>query len=69
MFNKPKNWKDIIVNVKQAMDAVGLDIGAVDIRTKKDGDFIILETNSAPGLAEIGIAMYLNILRDLGRQY
>lgn len=69
LFDIPANWNDIINEVGKAVKAVGLDIAAVDVRVKKNGEFVILETNSAPGLAEIGQALYLNLLKQIGRSY
>lgn len=68
-FMKPSNWEHIQTEAVRAIQAVGLDIGAVDLRvqgpTDKDGKsrkepaFFIIETNSAPSLAEMGVKAYL----------
>ena len=52
------------------IQAVGLDIGAIDVRVqnevtakgkkRNEPDFIILETNSAPSFGEITTQKYLN---------
>ena len=57
-FNKPKTWDKIVKACIDAKNAVGLDIAAIDIRVNKKGDFVILETNSAPSLGEYGVKAY-----------
>lgn len=64
-FNKPENWDDMVEASKNALLAVGLDIGAIDLRCKKDGTFIILETNSAPSFSEITHIKYVQHLKQL----
>lgn len=62
LFDKPKNWDKVVENCKNALKAVGLDIGACDVRiqsnSKKDPDFIVCEINSAPALGSVGIEEY-----------
>lgn len=60
LFNKPSNWRNIVDNSIKAVTAVGLDIGAVDVRVQanRDSKYIILEVNSAPSLGEIGVQKY-----------
>jgi hypothetical protein len=67
-FDKPVNWEEIQKHAILACKSVGLDICAVDIRVqssldddsgkRKNCDFIILETNSAPSLGKIGTESY-----------
>ena len=57
-FMKPENWDEICSACVRALDALSLDIGAFDIKVSKNGDFIIMECNSAPGLGEIGLQKY-----------
>ena len=56
----------------KSKNAVGLDICAVDVKVQtskyKNPKFIILETNSAPALGEIGVQLYLEQLRKNGKQ-
>lgn len=68
IFNKPSNWNDIVNACIAAKNAVGLDIAAVDVKvqTKKETPkFIILETNSAPALGDIGIEQYVKVLKKI----
>lgn len=66
LFDKPNNWKEIEAECVKALNAVGLDVCACDVKVqsskerKKDPEFIILETNSAPSFAEITLEKYLN---------
>lgn len=65
LFNKPDNWEDIVDDCVRAIHAVGLDIGAVDIKVQTNTEnpkYIILETNSAPALGEIGVEKYKEAL-------
>lgn len=74
-FDKPVNWKDIVADAVKALVAVGLDVGALDVRvqSRENGDgevlsnpkWIIIETNSAPGLADKGLQKYVEILPKL----
>jgi hypothetical protein len=74
-FDKPINWNDIVDDAVKALVSVGLDVGALDVRVQsaKDGDgntiknpkWIIIETNSAPGLADVGLQKYVDIIPQL----
>ena len=67
-FDQPSNWTTIVSEAVKALEAVGLDIGAIDVkvqsRTTKKGavrenpEFIILETNSAPSFGDITLRKY-----------
>lgn len=67
-FDQPVNWTQIVQEAVKALNAVCLDIGAIDVkvqsRTKKNGqvrqspEFIILETNSAPSFGDITLEKY-----------
>jgi len=69
LFDRPINWKQIEEECVKALKAVGLDIGACDVRVQsaKDGkdrvrkevDFIIVEINSAPSFGEVTLEKYL----------
>lgn len=64
-FNKPITWDTIVEHSIKAINAIGLTIGAVDVRVKKDGSFIILETNSAPSFGDLTKLMYIDKLKTL----
>lgn len=65
LFNKPDTWKEIEQASMACLEAVGLDIGAIDVRVNKKGEFKIIETNSAPSLGEQGRLLYLDHLYQL----
>lgn len=69
LFNKPDNWTSIVTDCVKAMEAVGLDVCAIDVKMQgsdhRNPKYIILETNSAPSLGEIGIEKYKEMLTDL----
>ena len=66
LFEKPKNWDDMVAESVRALNAVGLDIGAVDLKCQSEKgrrddfipDFIILEINSAPSIASVTEVKY-----------
>ncbi len=66
LFAAPNNWDAICAACEEAIEAVGLDLGAVDVKVQTTLDnpkFIILETNSAPSLGEITMIKYEEQLR------
>lgn len=69
LFNKPSNWNEMVNESIKALKAVGLDIGCIDLRcqgsNKKKPEFIIVEVNSAPALAEQGIIAYREKLYNI----
>ena len=66
LFEKPKNWDDVIAECVKALNAVGLTVGACDVKIQSEKgkrsdfvpDFIILEINSAPSMGEITLEKY-----------
>ena len=68
LFDKPVNWNDCIAESVKALKAVGLDVGAVDLRVESavselEGkrnypNFIVIEINSAPAMGEITAVKY-----------
>ncbi len=58
MFDKPKTWDRIVQECVKATRAVGLDVSAVDVRVNNDGQYIILETNSAPSFGDLTLDKY-----------
>lgn len=64
LFCRPNNWNIIVAACINAKNAVGLDIAAIDVKvqSKNNPSFIILETNSAPALGEVGVNKYKELL-------
>lgn len=67
LFQRPNNWIELEAAAVNAVRAVGLDIGAVDIRVQSSDnpDYIVCEVNSAPALGEIGVTAYRNEIRNI----
>lgn len=73
LFDKPSNWADIEAECVKALNAVGLDIGACDIKVQSEKnkdrggnpEFIILEINSAPSCAARTLVEYEKALRKI----
>lgn len=61
-FDKPINWDTIVEHCVKALNAVGLDLGACDVRVQSSDnrtpDFIICEINSAPSFGTITLQKY-----------
>jgi D-alanine-D-alanine ligase-like ATP-grasp enzyme len=78
LFDKPKNWDKVVAESVKALNAVGLDIGAVDVRiqgakdqrgnVRDEPDFIIVEINSAPSFGDVTIVKYKIELANLLNQ-
>lgn len=70
-FDKPSNWDVIVEQCVNALNAVGLDVGACDVRVQsrqdngKHPDFIICEINSAPSFGDITAQKYKQKLEQL----
>jgi glutathione synthase/RimK-type ligase-like ATP-grasp enzyme len=74
LFDKPVNWDKIIEDSCEAIKAVGLDIGAVDVRVqsanyedkkRENPEYIVLEVNSAPAIGPIGVDIYRKKITEL----
>lgn len=75
LFDKPVNWQLIEEHCVKALLAVGLDIGAVDLRVqstvdrrgnvRENSDFIVLEINSAASLGQITTEKYIQKLNQI----
>jgi glutathione synthase/RimK-type ligase-like ATP-grasp enzyme len=69
LFDKPTNWDSIVEDCVRALEAIGLDIAAFDIKVQssqhKNPKYIILESNSAPSLGEKGLLKYKETLTKL----
>ena len=69
-FDKPVNWDNVVEMCVNAVKAVGLDVGAVDLKiqsskdnkgeVRKEPKFIVIETNSAPSFGDITLEKYKN---------
>lgn len=78
LFNKPVNWDNVIKDSVNALNAAGLDIGAVDVRIQsandkqkkvsESPDYLVLEVNSAPSLGELGTKFYYKEILKLINQ-
>lgn len=64
-FCKPATWDLIVADCIKAMKQLKLDIVAFDIKVNRNGDWILLESNSAPSLKEQGIAKYKQALTQI----
>lgn len=64
LFSKPDNWDDIVDQCVNALNAVGLTIGACDVRVSSNNsnNFIVCEINSAPSFGELTAQHYIKIL-------
>jgi len=69
-FDVPINWDAVVEECVKALNAVGLDIGAIDVRIqsattesgkkRKEPEFIIIETSSAPSFGSITTEKYFD---------
>lgn len=71
-FSKPGNWNVIEEHCVKALNAVGLDIGACDVRVQSNEQagenspkFTICEINSAPSFGELTSEKYINELNKI----
>lgn len=66
LFDRPINWGSIVDSCVDALKAIGLDIAAFDVKVQnnkhEDPKYIILESNSAPSLGDIGLQKYKETL-------
>ena len=79
LFDRPVNWQQIEEQCVNALHAVGLDLGACDVRVQSandrrdrpraNPDFIICEINSAPSFGEITLTKYKNEIERLCADY
>ena len=73
LFEKPSNWDLIVEECVKALNAVGLDIGACDIKVQSEKgrdrggnpEFIILEINSGPSMGNTTLIKYEEQLRKM----
>lgn len=72
LFDKPVNWDEIVKHSVKALNATGLDVGAVDVkvqsatnskgRKREKCEFIIIEINSAPSFGTVTEEKYKEVL-------
>jgi carbamoylphosphate synthase large subunit len=79
-FDRPTNWDAIVAECVKALNAVGLDFGACDVKVqsaknskdkdRKEPKFFIIEINSAPSFGTLTTQKYLEeIPKLLTRKY
>ena len=64
-FKIPETWNDIVADCIKALKELCLDIAAFDVKVNRRGDWILLESNSAPSLKERGIERYKATLKQI----
>ena len=74
-FDKPVNWENIEKDCVRALEAVGLDIGAFDVRVqsaldkggnkRENPQYILIEVNSAPSMGNITVLKYKEAIQKL----
>ncbi|MFW6225398.1 MAG: hypothetical protein ACOC3V_00400 [bacterium] len=75
LFDRPVNWDKIEADCVNALNVIGLDTGAFDVKiqssTTIDGEvrenpeYILIEVNSAPSMGDITVERYKSILPKL----
>ena len=73
LFERPSNWDDLVSGCVKALNAVGLTIGACDIKIQTEKgkradfvpDFIIMEINSAPSFGSVTTERYIEELQKI----
>ena len=76
LFEKPKNWDDIVAECVKALNAVGLQTGACDVKVQSEKgkrasfipDFIVMEINSAPSMGSGTTVKYFEKLSEMIQQ-
>lgn len=74
-FDKPINWDSIVKDCVSALKEIGADILAFDVKTqtskdskgitRKNPEYIIIESNSAPSFGDITTQKYLEVIPQL----
>lgn len=65
LFNKPKTFNKIVKDCQKARKALGLDIAGFDVKVDKEGNWTILEANSACSFGRITTWKYATELTKL----
>jgi len=77
LFEKPSNWDDVVAECVKALNAVGLQTGACDVKIQSEKgkragfvpDFIVMEINSAPSMGSGTTIKYAEQLTKMIREY
>lgn len=74
-FDKPVNWKSIVSDCVKAIQEIGLDVGAFDVkvqsskdskgRNRENPEYILIEINSAPSHGERTCVEYVKEVTKL----
>ena len=65
-FNKPATWTQIERDCVQALNRIGLDFAAFDVKVAaKTGDWIIIESNSAPSFGDLTLGKYVREIPNI----
>ena len=64
-FNKPESWDLIVEECVKALKSLQLDFAACDVKVNKEGEFVVLELNSAPSFGEKTEQEYRKIIPKL----
>lgn len=74
-FSKPVNWNDIVADCEKALESLGGDIMAFDVKVqsaknsegqvRENPEWVILESNSAASLLTVGLEKYREIIPKL----
>lgn len=64
-FNKPTTWNLIVEDCQRARVALGLDICCFDVKVNREGEWIILESNSAPSFGIVTTKLYKEELQKI----
>lgn len=64
--DKKEWWSQIMSEARKGLDALGMDIAAVDVgENTKTGEFYIYEFNSAPGMEDVTRAAYAKAINEI----
>lgn len=65
-FEKPEGWEtEALPLCKAAVEAVNLDVAAVDLALSSGGIFYVIEVNSGPGLGDLTKKWYNETIEEL----
>lgn len=74
-FFKPNSWNDIVSDCVKALEAVGADLLAFDVKVQSPAnnkgkareyqEYILLECNSAPSFGDVTLQKYIKIIPQI----